>query len=76
MPLVKRVTRQGNSSGVILDQAVLKQVGWDTGTEVEIQVKDESIILTRHRYAEDGDVASSADRMLARHRKSFDRLAT
>ena len=55
MPLVKRVTRHGNSSGIILDQPILKQVGWDTGTEVELRVEGETIILTRHRYAADAE---------------------
>ena len=75
MPLVKKVTRYGNSSGIILDQPILKQVGWDTGTEVELRVEGEAIILTRHRTAADADVAAAADRVFKRHAKSLERLA-
>lgn len=75
MPLVKKVMKHGNSSGVILDQPVLKQVGWENGTEVEVRVDGESIVLTRHRYASDTDVAAAAGRMFARHRKSLEKLA-
>ncbi len=75
MPLVKKVTKHGNSSGVILDQPILKQVGWDTGTEVELRVEGESIILTRHRHASDAEFGAAADRVFTRHGKSLERLA-
>jgi len=51
MPLVKTITKHGNSAGIILDQALLKVLGWDVGTEVELQVKGNSIVLTRHKVA-------------------------
>ena len=75
MPLVKKVTRHGNSSGVILDQPILKQVGWDAGTEVELRVEGESIILTRHRRASDAEFGTAADGVFTRHAKSLERLA-
>jgi antitoxin component of MazEF toxin-antitoxin module len=75
MALVKKVTQHGNSAGVIFDRAVLRQVGWEVGTEVEIRVdKGERVILTRHQYASDEAVKESADRMVKRHRKSLERL--
>ena len=75
MPLVKKVGKHGNSQGIILDQPVLKQVGWQTGTEVEVKIEGDSIVLTRHVYASDEAVRASASRMLERHRKSFEKLA-
>ena len=48
MPLVKPITKHGNSAGIILEQTALKMVGWEVGTEVEIQVSGESIVLARH----------------------------
>ena len=48
MPLVKPITKHGNSAGIILEQTILKLLGWEVGTEVEIQVTDDSIVLTRH----------------------------
>jgi antitoxin component of MazEF toxin-antitoxin module len=48
MPLVKPITKHGNSAGIILEQTILKLVGWHVGTEVEIQVTDDSIVLKRH----------------------------
>jgi antitoxin component of MazEF toxin-antitoxin module len=49
MALVKAITKHGNSAGIILDQAILKVVGWDIGTDVELQVRGHSIVLTRRK---------------------------
>ena len=48
MPLVKPITKHGNSAGIILEQTILKMVGWEVGTEVEIQVTNDSIVLKHH----------------------------
>jgi antitoxin component of MazEF toxin-antitoxin module len=75
VPLVKKVTRHGNSSGVILDQPILKQVGWEAGTEVEVKVEGDTIVLSRHRYADQREFDAAADRVFKRHAKSLERLA-
>ena len=74
MPLVKRVSRQGNSKSVILDQPVLRQVGWDEGTEVEVRVKGEAIILTRH-YATDEEARIAGEQVIRKRRKMLERLS-
>ncbi len=74
MPLTKRLSRVGNSAGLTFDQPILKQVGWDIGTEVEIRVDGEQLVLTRHRHASPEDVSGSAQRMISRHAKSLDKL--
>ena len=48
MALVKAIARHGNSAGIILQQTILKIVGWEVGTEIEIHVREDSIVLTRH----------------------------
>ena len=48
MPLVKPITKHGNSAGIILEQTILKMVGWDVETDVEIRVSDDSVVLARH----------------------------
>ena len=48
MPLVKPITKHGNSAGIILEQTILKLVGWDVRTQVEIHVTNDSIVLKRH----------------------------
>ena len=48
MALVKAITKHGNSAGIILEQTILKMLGWEVGTEVEIRVSGESLVLARH----------------------------
>lgn len=74
MALIKRLSRVGNSVGVTLDQAVLKQVGWKLGTEIEVSIEGDDIILTRHRYTAFKNLDASAKRMIEKHKKSFDEL--
>jgi antitoxin component of MazEF toxin-antitoxin module len=45
MALIKRVRSVGNAAGLILDRPVLRQAGWDIGTEVSIQVEEGRIVL-------------------------------
>lgn len=74
MALTKRLSPVGNSAGLTFDKPILKQVGWERGDEIELRVEGETIILTRHKFADPGDVAASAKRMIARHGKSLDKL--
>ena len=74
MALTKRLSRVGNSAGLTFDRAILKQVGWEVGTEVEIKVEGEHLILTPHRFAKPSEVAESAARMTVRHRRSLEKL--
>ena len=48
MPLVKNISKHGNSAGIILEQAILRILGWEVGTEVEVLIKGDSIVLKRH----------------------------
>lgn len=73
MPLVKRLTRIGTSSGVILDRAVLKQVDLEPGAEVEVAVEGKRIVISAHRYASESDFAAAKRRVFAANRKSLER---
>jgi antitoxin component of MazEF toxin-antitoxin module len=70
----KRLSRVGNSAGLTFDQPILKLVGWEIGTEVDIRVDGEQLILTPNRYARPGEVDESARRMIAKHQRSLDKL--
>jgi antitoxin component of MazEF toxin-antitoxin module len=74
MAFTKRLTPVGNSKGFIVDQPILRQLGWDASTEVEFEVKGEKLILKPYRLAEKSEVAESAKRMIAKHGKSLDKL--
>lgn len=75
MPLVKRLTRIGTSSGVILDRAVLKQVDLEPDAEVEVAVEGKRIVITAHRYASEADFEAAKRKVFAANRRSLERLA-
>lgn len=74
MALTKRLNPVGNSAGLTFDKPILKQVGWERGDEIELQVEGETIILRRHKFATETEVSASAKRMIAKHAKSLDKL--
>jgi antitoxin component of MazEF toxin-antitoxin module len=75
MALTKRVTRVGNSAGLTIDQAVMKQMGWEIGTEVEFTVDGEQLILSPHRYAKDEEARAAGERVVSNRKQLIERLA-
>lgn len=75
MALVKRVTRVGNSAGLTIDQAVMKQLGWEIDTEVEFTVDGEHLILSPHRFAKDEEARAAGERVIKQRRELIERLA-
>ena len=75
MPLVKKLFRVGDSTAVILDLEILRQVDVEPDSEVEISVED-SAILIRPRRSTDDDNARAAGRKVIRNRgRLLDRLS-
>ena len=75
MALVKRVSKIGNSAGLTIDLAVMKQMGWEIGTEVELTVDGEQLILSPHRYAKDEEAEAAGERVIQSRKKRLERLA-
>lgn len=75
MPLVKKLTRVGNSAGLVLDRAVLKQLDLDVGAEVEIAINDRTIVITPHRHATDEEARAAGQRVFRERRRLMERLA-
>ena len=67
MPLVKKLIRVGDSTGVILDPEILRQVDVEPDSEVEISVEDSAIVIRPCRYTDD-DNARAAGRKVIRNR--------
>lgn len=71
MPYIKQVSKVGNSKGVILDRPILKMVGWDEGTEVEVQVQDDAVVLRKHRTATAGEFEAAKRHVLTKAPASY-----
>jgi hypothetical protein len=68
MALKKRIAARGNpaqivleqiSAGIILNQTILEIMCWEAGTKIEIQVREDSIVLMRRLMASATDGTES-----------------
>jgi antitoxin component of MazEF toxin-antitoxin module len=75
MPHVKQLTRVGNSTGLIIDKALLKQLDLEPDDEVEIRVEGQSLVITPHRYATSQEFERAADRVFQSRKRLLKRLA-
>ena len=75
MPLVKKLTRVGNSAGLVIDRAVLKQLDLDIGAEVEVAVRENEIVITPHRYATNEEAGAAGRKVFSQRRSLMERLS-
>jgi antitoxin component of MazEF toxin-antitoxin module len=75
MPLVKKLSKLGNSTAVVIDKPLLRQLDLDPEGEVELRVSDNALIITPHRYASNDEFGAAKSRVMQRRRKLMERLA-
>ena len=75
MPVIKKLTKLGDSRAVVLPKAFLDQFDLTDNAEVELTLEADRIIVVVHHYASDAEVKTSAKRMMRKHRKALERLA-
>jgi antitoxin component of MazEF toxin-antitoxin module len=75
MALTRKITRIGNSKGIILPQPVLDQLHWDSDAELELQIHGKSLVLVPLEYATDTQVATIARKVFTGRRRLMKRLA-
>lgn len=75
MPFVKRLTRIGSSTGLIIDRPFLQQVDLAEGAEVEVSVENDSIVIRPHRYATDETVETVGREIMRKRDRLMRRLA-
>jgi antitoxin component of MazEF toxin-antitoxin module len=75
MPHVKRLTRIGTSTGLVIDKPFLQQVDLEPDAEVEVSVEDNAIVIRPHRYADDATVVSVGREIMNKRRRLMKRLA-
>lgn len=78
MALVKKLTKIGNSWGVILPADVLQIVGIEPAGECEVEVDAEGVLLRPHRKAGSADarVSAAMARFLKKYRSDLKKLAS
>ena len=75
MPLIKKLSRVGNSSAILLDKPLLKQLDLEPDSEVEVRVQENAIVITPHRYLATDKTQRIGRRIAAKRRKALERLA-
>jgi antitoxin component of MazEF toxin-antitoxin module len=77
MVLVKKLTRIGNSWGVILPTEVLKVTGFDPHGACDIEVKKDFVLLRPHnkKNKQDEKVMTAMARFIRKYRDDLKRLA-
>jgi antitoxin component of MazEF toxin-antitoxin module len=75
MPLIKKLSRVGNSMAVLLDKSLLAQADLAPDADVEISVQDKSIVIRQHRYLSTSETRAIGERIAAKRRKLLERLA-
>lgn len=72
----KRLTKIGNSLGVVLDRPILEQLGVDAETELEISTDGSVILISPVRSKRrDAKLKKVADRVFDAYAGAFKKLA-
>ena len=75
MPFVKKPSRLGNSSGLILDRPLLQQVDIEPDSEVEVSVENNAIVIRPHRYVSDGNARAAGRKVIRGRRRLLERIS-
>jgi antitoxin component of MazEF toxin-antitoxin module len=75
VPHVKQLTKIGNSTGLIIDRALLQQLDLGPEGKVEIRVEGHSLVITPHRHATNEEFDRAANRVFTTRKRLLKRLA-
>lgn len=75
--MVKRLKKVGNGNALFLDKAILELVGLEEGGEVQLTVRNGSIIIApvRPKLIDKEKFEASLDRVVTKRREVLRRLA-
>jgi antitoxin component of MazEF toxin-antitoxin module len=77
MALIKKLTKIGNSWGVILSIDLMKLAGFEPDDEYEIEVEEGAILLRPHRTKEekkDKRIMETMERLVRKYRGDLEKL--
>lgn len=75
MPFVKKLTKMGNSTGLIIDRPILQQLDIEPDSEVEVSVENDAIVIRAHRHASDDDARSAGRKVIQNRGRLLERLS-
>jgi antitoxin component of MazEF toxin-antitoxin module len=54
--LVRKISKIGNSQGIILTKTVIELLNWDNCEEVELKIDGHKLIVVPHRHVDAGRI--------------------
>lgn len=77
MTLTKKITKIGNSYGIILPNEFMKNIGLKPNGECEIETEGDCILLRPHlkKSKKDQAVAEATSRFIRKYRQDLQKLA-
>ncbi|MEM6674562.1 MAG: AbrB/MazE/SpoVT family DNA-binding domain-containing protein [Planctomycetota bacterium] len=77
LPVIKRIEKVGNSSSLVLDKAILELIGLKEDGEVQLTIRDGSLIVTpvHPELVDDDRFERALDRVMESRRDALRRLA-
>ena len=75
MPFVKKLTRIGSSTGLVIDKPFLQQLDLAPDAEVEVSMEDNALVIRPHRYADDQTVATVGRDIMKKRDRLMRRLS-
>jgi antitoxin component of MazEF toxin-antitoxin module len=73
--LTSKLRKVGNSQGIIVPAAVIRQLNWEDETEVEIRTRGSELIIAPHRYASSEEFERATSKVFGKREKLMRRLA-
>jgi antitoxin component of MazEF toxin-antitoxin module len=73
--MVKRLTKLGNSLGVVIDKPILDLLKIDADTPLEITTDGDALVLRPVRVADRDQARKAARRVMDVHKKTLSKLA-
>ena len=72
---MKTLIRLGDSTGLVLDLSILRQVDIEPDSEVEVSIESNAIVIRPHRYASDDDARAAGRKVIRKRRRVLERLS-
>ena len=73
--MVKKLSKIGNSLGIVLDRPLLEKLGIDAKTEIEVSTDGTIIVLVPKRDVRHAKLKKVSDSIFDRYAEAFRKLA-
>jgi len=73
--MIKKLTAIGDSQGLIIEEPILKMLGIDKDTPLEVRTDGEALIIRPASHSRRHHVRRATERMMTHHEETLRKLA-